>query len=233
MPEQLTSHPLFGILLTLILYYLSLRLYRKLKIQILNPFLLSMTGILVILSLFNIPLADYMEGAGYIKMMLPLTILLLALPLYRQLPLLLEHKFAILAGVISGVVTSAVSVFLLCRVLKVDKMLLLSLIPKSITTPLGIILTETLGGYVSVTVIAIVITGVLGVLFYVPVFRIFGITHPVAMGIAIGTASHAIGTSKAMELGEVQGAMSGLAIILAGIITVVSAPVFLAVYSLL
>ncbi len=233
MTDWLTSTPLFGILLTLGCYFLAMRLYKRVTIQLLNPFIVSFAAILIILFLLDIPLSRYMAGGKYIKMLLPVTILLLALPLYRQLPLLLEHKLAIILGILAGVLTSGVSVFLLCILLDVDKQLLLSLIPKSITTPLGIILSETLGGFVSVTVISIVITGILGVLFHGPVFRFLRITHPVAQGIAIGTASHAIGTSKAMELGEVQGAMSGLAIILAGIITVFSAPLFLLLYSLL
>ena len=233
MTDWLTSTPFFGIFLTLISYFLGMRLYSRVRIQLFNPFILSFTSILMILFLLDIPLSDYMAGGQYIKMILPVTILLLALPLYRQLPLLLEHKLAIILGILAGVVTSGTTVFLLCLLLDVDKQLLLSLIPKSITTPLGIILSDTLGGFVSVTVISIVITGILGVLFHSPVFRLLKITHPVAQGIAMGTSSHAIGTSKAMELGEVQGAMSGLAIILAGIITVVSAPLFLLFYGFL
>ena len=227
MSLEITSNPLFGILLTLVLYYSALRIYKRLRIQLLNPFLLSMLGIIAVLLILDIPLDNYMAGGKYIKMLLPFTILLLALPLYRQLPLLLEHKFAILAGVLAGVVTSAGTVLLFSKLFGVDKTLILSILPKSITTPMGLILSDTLGAYTSVTVIAIVITGVMGVVLYIPVFRIFRITHPVAMGIAIGTTSHAVGTSKAMELGEVHGAMSGLAIVLAGVITVAAAPLFL------
>jgi len=233
MIDILTSNALFGILLTLILYSLSMMLYRKVRIQLLNPFLVSMAGIILLLTVMDIPLDHYMEGAGYITALLPLTIILLALPLYRQLPLLKEHRVAVLAGIAAGTTTSAVSTIVLCRLFGVDLELIRSIIPKSITTPLGLILTETLGGIASVTVIAIVITGLTGVLLYGPVFRLFRIKHPVAQGVAFGTTSHAIGTAKALELGEVTGAMSGLAIVLAGVATVAAAPLFLLILSVL
>lgn len=229
--DALTDNVFFGIIITLFVYIMSLFIYRKTKIQLLNPFLISMISIIAILLLLDIPLSHYMEGGGYIQMMLPLTIILLALPLYRQLPLLMEHKFAIIAGILAGVTTSIVSVIVLCHLFRVDFALIKSIIPKSITTPLGLIMSETLGGVASVTVISIVITGVMGVILYIPVFKILGIRHPVAQGIAIGTTSHAIGTSKAMELGEVTGAMSGLAIVLAGVTTVAAAPLILLIFS--
>ena len=233
MVELLTSNPLFGVVLTLIFYILANVIYAKTKISLLNPYLIALTGIIAVLLGFDIPVSNYMHGGELIQAILPLTIILLALPLYRQLPLLMEHKLAILAGILSGVVTSAVSVFSLCLLLDVDKTLMKSLIPKSITTPLGLILSETLGGMASVTVISIVITGVMGVIIYVPVFKLFKIKHPVARGIAIGTTAHAIGTSKAMELGEVTGAMSGLSIVLAGVMTFLTAPVFLLIFACL
>ncbi len=231
MVELLTSNPLFGVVTTLFFYILAKAIYAKTKISFLNPYLIALTGLIAVLLGFDIPVSDYMLGGKFIQAILPFTIILLALPLYRQLPLLMEHKTAILAGIFSGVGTSAVSVFSLCLLLDVDKTLMKSLIPKSITTPLGLILSETLGGMASVTVICIVLTGVMGVIIYVPVFKLFKIEHPVARGIAIGTTAHAIGTSKAMELGEVTGAMSGLSIVLAGVMTVMTAPVFLLIFA--
>lgn len=231
MINTLTDNPLFGVLLTLSVYFPALLIYRRRKFFLFHPVLISMTVIIVFLFVFHIPLSHYLEGGEWIVSGLPITIILLALPLYRQLPLLLEHKSAILAGITAGVITSVTSVFLLSRLLGVDEALIRSIIPKSITTPLGLIMSETLGGIAGVTVIAIVFTGLTGVIIYIPLFRIFKITHPVAQGIAMGTTSHAIGTSKALELGEVQGAMSSLAIVLAGIITIISAPVFLVLFA--
>ena len=233
MIDALTDNALFGILISPALYIPAVILYRKTRTQLLNPLVISLIGLFAILRLLDIPLSHYMKGGEYLIALLPVTIILLALPLYRQLPLLIEHKFPILAGIAAGVSTSAVSVFALCRLLNVDTVFIRSLIPKSITTPLGIVVSQTLGGIVSVTVISIVITGLMGVVLYIPVFKIFRITHPVAQGVAFGTTSHAMGTSKAMELGEVTGAMSSLAIVLAGLLTVAAAPLFLLVFSFL
>lgn len=227
MIEILTDNILFGVITTLIVYFLSILLYRKTKIPLLNPVLVSLLAIVLILMVFDIPLDHYMKGGQWIIAFLPLTIILLALPLYRQLPLLLEHKYVILAGIGSGVLTSVISVFCLSKLLKVDTVLIRSLLPKSITTPLGLILTDSIGGIASITVLAIVITGLTGVLICVPLFKIFRISHPIAQGVALGTTSHAIGTAKAFEMGEIQGAMSGLSIVLAGIITVITVPLFL------
>jgi len=221
----------FGLILTIVIYFLSTILYRKIRSPFLNPFLVSFILIISVLIGFKIPLSHYMKGGELIILLLPVTIILLALPLYRQLPLLLEHKYAILAGILSGVLTSISSVFILSKLLGVDAALMKSLLPKSITTPLGLILTDSLGGIASLTVIAIVATGIMGVLLYIPIFKICRITHPIAQGIAIGTTSHAIGTSKAIELGDVQGAMSGLSIVLAGIITVLTVPLFLLIFT--
>jgi predicted murein hydrolase (TIGR00659 family) len=229
MIEKLT--PLFWVILTLLFYILGKWVYSRKKISLLNPYLTSLVGLIAVLLGFDIPVSDYMQGGNMILILLPFTIILLALPLYRQLPLLMEHKKAILAGIFAGVTTSGVSVISLCLLLDVDKELIISLIPKSITTPLGLILSETLGGIASVTVIAIVITGILGVIIYTPVFRLFRIKHPVARGVAMGTAAHAIGTSKALELGEETGAMSGLSIVLAGVLTVMTTPLFLLIFS--
>jgi len=232
MIDNITASPIFGLVLTGVVYFLSQLVYRKYKIPILNPFLISTVFIIALLLIFDIPLTDYLQGGQWIIAALPVTIILLALPLYRQIALLLEHKFAILAGISAGVFTSITSVLILSKLFGIDEALIKSLVPKSITTPLGLIVSETLGGIASVTVIAIVVTGLMGVIIYIPVFKFLKITHPIAQGIAIGTTSHAIGTSKALELGEVQGAMSSLAIVLAGIITVISAPLLLVIFAL-
>jgi putative effector of murein hydrolase len=233
MIENITGSPFFGLVLTLLVYNLSLLLYKKTRQQLLNPFLVSLVFIIIFLTIFDIPLSHYMAGGNWILLILPFTIILLALPLYRQLPVLLEHKIAILVGITAGVLTSALSVFLFSKLLGIDKVLIQSILPKSITTPLGLIMSETLGGIAGVTILAITITGLMGLVLYIPIFKIFRITHPVAQGIAIGTTSHAIGTSKAMELGEIQGALSSLAIVLSGIITVFLSPVFLIVFTFL
>lgn len=227
MIDWFISGPLFGLLLTVVFYILALRLYRKTRIPVLNPVLVSMLGIIALLMGFGIPLKDYMAGGGCIAALLPLTIVLLALPLYRQLPLLKAHKVPVLAGVVAGIITSAVSLFVLCRLFGVDSELIRSILPKSITTPLALIVSDSVGGLASITVVAVVFTGISGVLIYHLVFLLFRITHPVARGVALGTSSHVIGTAKALELGEIDGAMSSLAIIISGVVTVAATPLFI------
>ncbi len=227
MIELITDNPIFGIVLTSLIYILSLQLYKKTKLPLLNPVLLSMVIIILLLYLFHIPVDNYFAGADYISLLLPFTIIFLALPLYRQLPLLKKHKIPIIAGICSGVITSFVSIVLLSRLFGLDKSLIISIVPKSITTPLGLIVSESIGGIRGITVISIVFTGLSGIVIYGLLFKILKITEPVAKGIALGTSSHAIGTSKALELGETDGAMSSLAIIITGIITVLAAPLFI------
>lgn len=224
MIEALTDNILFGILVTLAAYVLAKALYRKTGIPLLNPFLVSFLSLCFLILGAKIPLENYMKGASILEYGLPVTILLLAVPLYRQRAALKAHKLAFLAGITAGVVTCLVSTIVLCRLFNLDELLLLSLLPRSITTPLGLLATEELGGVAGITMVAIIVNGVSGVLIHAPVYALFRIKHPVAKGIAMGTTSHAIGTAKALELSEVIGAMSGLAIVLTGLITIAFVP---------
>ncbi|QEN09527.1 LrgB family protein [Oceanispirochaeta crateris] len=220
----LTNNIFFGIIITLLTYSLGKLINKKTGITILNPFLIAMLALMTLIILLEIPLVNYMKGAKYLEYMLPVSILLLALPLYRQRTKLQSHKLAILAGITAGVFTSIISTIILCRLFNIDESLLRSLLPRSITTPLGLLMVEGINGISGITMIAIVFNGVSGVLIYAPIYTLFRIHDPVARGIAMGTVSHAIGTAKAMEMGEVIGAMSGLAIVLAGLITVATYP---------
>jgi putative effector of murein hydrolase len=220
----LTDNIFFGVLITIAAYVAGKVINKKTGITVLNPFLIAMLSLMALILLFDIPLTNYMKGARFLEQMLPVSIILLALPLYRQRAKLQSHKLAILAGITAGVLTSIVSTIVLCRLFNVDELLLKSLIPRSITTPLGLLMVENINGISGITMIAIVFNGVSGVIIYAPVYALFRIHHPVAKGIAMGTTSHAIGTAKALELGEVIGAMSGLAIVLAGLITVAAYP---------
>ena len=148
------------------------------------------------------------------------------IPLYQQIKLLKENVVAIFAGIISGVLTSLVCIFAFALIFNFGHEEYVTLLPKSITTAIGMGISEELGGYVTITVAVIIITGVLGNICGEAVCKIFKITNPVAKGIALGTSSHAIGTAKAMEMGEIEGAMSSLSIVIAGICTMVGASVF-------
>lgn len=230
---ELTNNPLFGLLLTVALYSMTRALYLKTKAVYCNPILISAITIVALLLGFKIPLDHYEKGADYINAVLPFTVILLALPLYRNIKLLKSYPMPIIAGICAGVISSALSVVGLCKLLKVDTTVLSAMLPKSITTPLGMALGESLGVELGLTVVSIVITGILGVITYPLVFRLFKIDHPVAQGVALGTASHAVGTSKALELGEEQGAMSSLALVLTGILTVSLTPLLLFLLPLL
>lgn len=182
--------------------------------------------IIFILLRFHIPLASYHQGGKIISFFLGPATVILAIPMYKQLPTLKNHMKAILIGITTGVITSITVVHLLAKFAGLDTKLILSLLPKSITTPIGIAVSESVGGMISITVMAIIVTGIFGAMIAPSVCKLFRIHHPVAKGIAIGTASHAVGTSKALEMGETEGAMSSLSIALAGVITVLLVPLF-------
>ena len=148
------------------------------------------------------------------------------MPLYRQLTLLKNNIKAVAGGIASGVLASLVSVFLLARLFGLDHEQYVTLLPKSITTAIGLGLSEELGGIPTITVAVIIVTGILGNMIAEFIYKLFHIEEPVAKGLALGTASHAIGTAKAMEMGEIEGAMSSLAIAVAGLVTVIGASLF-------
>ncbi|ERP30827.1 LrgB family protein [Chitinivibrio alkaliphilus] len=223
----MSASPIFGVLLTVGCYVLTRRIYLRWKNPLCNPIALSLILIGLVLHTQNIPLDHYMNGAGILVAFLPLTVTILAIPLYRQIKMLQAHRKAIIGGICAGVITSCVSIIGGALLLGLDTEIAESLVPKSITTPLGIEMSRILGAMEAITVLSIVITGVLGVVLYPVAFTLFKIVDPVAKGTALGTASHAVGTSKAIELGETEGAMSSLAIILTGLITLTVTPLIL------
>lgn len=172
------------------------------------------------------PYATFAEGAEPLSLLLTPATVCLALPLYRQWHFLRKYPGAILCAVTAGALTSMGTILLLCRLLSLEHSMCVTLLPKSITTAIGMGVAEELGGIVTITVAVIVVTGILGNLLGDVFCKVFRLTHPVAKGLALGSSAHAIGTAKAMELGEVEGAISSLAIVLSGLITVGGASVF-------
>ena len=168
----------------------------------------------------------YNKGASFISWFLTPATVCLAIPLYEQWQLLKDNFKAVLFGIVSGVITSLATVFVLAKLMGLTHEEYVTLLPKSITTAIGMGVSDELGGYVTITVAVIIITGVLGNIFGELICRLFRITEPISKGLALGSASHAIGTAKAMELGEVEGAMSSLAIAVAGVLTVIGATIF-------
>ena len=226
MSDFAASSVFFGLFVTLVSYFIGLEIKKKTKLALMNPSLIATALVIALLSCLDIPYEAYHQSAKLISSLLTPATICLAVPLYEQLSLLKKHRNAIFAGIISGVITSLVCVLTLSLLFRLDHASYVTLLPKSITTAIGMSVSEALGGYVSITVAVILITGILGNVIAEHVCRLFRITDSVARGIAIGSSSHAIGTAKAMELGQIEGAMSSLSIVISGIFTVAGASLF-------
>ena len=226
MNDFIENSVFFGVLVSLLSYGIGIVLKKRLKHSLFNPLLISIVLTILILLCLKIDYAVYYEGAKYISYLLTPATICLAIPLYEQMELLKNNLKIILLGILSGVLTSLCSILALALLFGLNKAEYVTLLPKSVTTAIGMGISEELGGYVSITATVIIITGILGNVIADGLFKIFHITEPIAKGIALGTASHAIGTAKAIELGETESAMSSLSIVVAGILTVVGASVF-------
>ena len=224
--DFLSRSAVWGVLLTLAAFALGTLLNRRARKAILNPLLLGSIFVIVFLSVLHIPYADYKASAAPVNyLLLPATVSL-AIPLYEKLDLLRKNAAAILAGITVGTLLSLGSAFVLALVLKLEHTQYVTLLPKSVTTAISMDVSAELGGIAALTGAIVILTGIAGNLLAESVCKWFHITDPIAKGIGIGTSSHAIGTSKALEMGEVEGAMSGLAIAVAGVLTAVLCPVF-------
>ncbi|HIQ98818.1 MAG TPA: LrgB family protein [Candidatus Scybalocola faecavium] len=221
MNEILETSSYFGLALTLFIYWMSYKIAQKTKISFLNPILVASAIIIVILLACNIKYETYETGANLLSVLLTPATICYAVPLYRQIEVLKKNVAAIIVSVLCGSFSSIAMVFGFSLLFRFDSQIYYSLLPKSVTTAIGIGLSEEMGGLTAITIAAIMITGLFGGAAAVGICRLFRISDPVAKGLAIGTSSHAVGTSKAIELGEVEGAMSGLAIVIAGLMTVI------------
>lgn len=226
MNEILTKSIFFGMFLTLVCYEIGLWVKKKTRLSVANPLLIATLIIIAVLLLFHIDYDNYQNGAKYIQYFLTPATVSLAVPLYRQLELLKKYPKAIIGGIVSGVATAMVSIFLLSLAFGLTHEQYVTLLPKSITTAIGMGVSEKMGGIPALTIAAICITGITGAILAEAVCKLFKIEEPIAKGLAIGTSAHALGTSKAMELGEVEGAMSSLSIVVTGILTVLAVSVF-------
>lgn len=216
--------PFFGILLSLFAFECALWIQKKTKLILFNPLLVSIGMVIVFLLLTNIDVEIYQEGGRIINMFLGPATVVLAVPLYKQLQSLRNFMVPILLGVLIGSLSGMVSILICALCFQFEPEIIASLLPKSVTTPIGIEISAQLGGIPSITVLNILVTGILGTVMADIVFRIFAIQDPIAKGIALGTSAHAVGTTKALQLGHIEGAMSSLAIGVAGLMTVFLAP---------
>ena len=216
----------FGVVISILSYGLGVYLKGRFKLAILNPLLLSIIFVMLSLLFLDVSFKGYYEGAKYLNYLLTPATVCLAIPLYERLEVLKRNLKAIFLGIFAGVLASAGSILVMAILFNISHNDYITLLPKSITTAIGIGVSEVLGGNVTLTVAAIIVTGILGNIIAEPVCRFFKITNPVAIGIAIGTSAHVVGTVKAMEIGETEGAMSSLSIVVAGLLTVVGASLF-------
>ncbi len=226
----LSDSAFFGVTLSLLSYGLGLFIHKKTGIAVFHPLLLSILFTIAVLAIGRIDYDIYYSGAKYLSWLLTPATVCLAVPLYEKLELLKSDWKAITAGIVSGVFASLLCVLLMSVFFGFTHAEYVTFLPKSITTAIGIGVSEELGGYANLTAAIIIITGVIGNVLAPFLCRVFRITNPVAKGIAIGTSAHAVGTLKAIEMGETEGAMSSLAIAVSGIITVVGASIFSQLY---
>ena len=226
MAEFMQNSAYAGVTISLVSYAVGAKLKRKFGFGFLNPLLISIIVTILVLVGCNVSYETYNQGAKYLSWLLTQATVCLAIPLYEEFELLKNNAKAVLLGVLAGVITSLLTVFVLAKMMGLSHQNYVTLLPKSITTAIGMGVSEELGGYVTITVAVIVITGVIGNILGEFICKLFRIQEPISKGLALGTAAHAIGTAKAMELGDVEGAMSSLSIAVAGVITVVLATLF-------
>lgn len=225
-----TNSLFFGVLVSLIGYETGQYLKKKTGLAIVNPLLIAILFVIAVLLLFHIDYEVYEAGGVYLNYLLTPATVCLAVPLYKQIHLLKQYGFAIVLSVFAGTITSLLGVLILSVLFHLDHAMYVTLLPKSITTAIGMGMSGELGGIVNITVAVIVVTGVIGNVIGEWVLNMFRVKDRIARGLALGTSAHAIGTSKAMEMGEIEGAMSSLAIVVAGLLTVIGASVFSTFY---
>lgn len=216
----------FGIVISIIGYEIGLLLRKKFNLAILNPLLISIVFVIVGISAAHIDYKAYNHSAQYLSYLLAPATVSLAIPLYKNLKILQKNVVALMTGIFSGILANMACILFLSLIFNLTHKEYITLLPKSITTVIGMGVSEEFGGIVAITVAVIIITGILGSIVSVTVFKFFRIVNPIAKGIALGTTSHAVGTAKAMEMGEVEGSVSSLAMIVCGILTLVGVSVF-------
>jgi predicted murein hydrolase (TIGR00659 family) len=225
--STLVSHSsYFGFVLTVAAYLIGCGLKKKFPYAIMNPLLIGAVIVIAVLTVGHIDTESYYKGSQFISYLLTPATVCLAIPLYKQLRLLKEHALAVIVSILSGVLANACCILLLSIIFSLNHQQYVSFLPKSITTAIGMGVCEEAGGIVTLTVTSIIFTGILGNVIGENVFKLLHIHHPIAKGLALGTASHAIGTAKALELGEIEGAVSSLSIAVSGLMTVIAVPLF-------
>ncbi|MBQ5430877.1 MAG: LrgB family protein [Lachnospiraceae bacterium] len=230
MNNIVASSATFGVVISILGYFIGLQIKAKTKLAICNPLLISIIIVMVVLKVTGIKYSAYRISGQYLSYLLTPATVSLAIPLYQQLHRLKKNWVGISVGLVSGALASMATVLVLSVLFRLSHEDYVTMLPKSITTAIGMGVSEELGGIVTITVAVIIVTGILGNVLADSICKLFRITDPVAKGLAIGASSHAIGTARAMEMGEIEGAMSSLAIVVSGLLTVVGASFFAMLY---
>lgn len=230
MRETIMNSAFFGITLSLLGYWIGVWCNKKFHAPIFNPLLIGILLVILVLIVGKIDYSVYEIGGSYINFLLTPATVCFALPLYRQINLLKQNVMAIMVGVLSGILASAVSILGLAAIFSFSHEEYVTFLPKSITTAIGMGVSEELGGIVTITVAAIVLTGIVGNMIGEAVMKWFQIKSPIAKGVALGTSAHAMGTTRAFKMGEIEGAMSSLSLVITGLLTVIAANVFAGLY---
>ncbi len=224
--EAVLNSAFFGVLLCLVALQIGLVLKKRFKIAIFNPLLIANIVVITVLVIFDIPYESFNASAQHVSFFLTPVTVCLAVPLYEQLDLLRRNFAAIISGLAGGVIGGLGSIYAMAVAFGIDHATYVTLLPKSVTAPIGMGISEQLGGIVTITVASIILTGIFGNVAGAFFLRLFRIKKPLAKGLALGCASHAMGTARALEMGDVEGAMASLAMAVTGLITVVGASIF-------
>lgn len=222
------SSTYFGIVLSFVVFELAKKLTSKINNGVLksifNPLLISIIVISAILHLLGVSYEEYSKGGSIISFFVGPATVALMVSLYDNIETLKKNFSAIIIGILIGSFVSMIVTIILAKVLKVDELMMMTLLPESVTTPIAVGLAEEYGGIAPLAAIAVIIRGIIGIIIAPIIIRVFKINDPVAQGIGLGTAAHALGTAEAREMGDIQGAMSGLSIAVAGLMTVILMP---------
>jgi len=224
---NIESSLFYGTALTLVSYWIGVEIYKRTKLTLLHPVFTAVVLIVAFLYFTGIPVSVYTEANLFIVYLLTPATICLAIPIYKQFDLLRKHKWLITFSIMMGVFSSLMVVGGLALLFRFEPQILKSVISKSITTGVAIGLTEEIGGYTSITTMAVIMTGIFGAMIAAHIFRIFKIDEPIAKGLAMGVSAHAIGTTKALEMGKIEGAMSSVAMVIAAVMTVAFVPLLL------
>lgn len=230
MNEMIQSSTTIGIVISILAYEIGVMIRKKTRKDFFNPLLIAIVLVIAVMQLVHIDYPSYQKSAQYLSYLLTPATVSLAIPLYQQMGILKKHFKEVMLSVFAGTLTGLCCILFLSILFRLNHAQYITLLPKSITTAIGIGISEELGGFTTITVAAIIVTGIFGNVIAESMFRLLTIRNPLAKGLALGTASHAVGTAKAMEMGEIEGAMSSLAIVVCGIMTVMAATVFSAFY---